>query len=86
MRLPDPQLSRVVLIGTSEYEDEKLPDLPAVGRSIADLTAALIDPVYGLTLAPATLTALAAVRRCPSSASLDTAVCCAGRRPLISHP
>jgi SpoVK/Ycf46/Vps4 family AAA+-type ATPase len=48
MRLPDPQRSQVVLIGTSKYEDEKLPDLPAVSRSIADLAAELIDPVYGL--------------------------------------
>jgi hypothetical protein len=48
MRLPDRQRSRVVLIGTSRYEDEKLPDLPAVGRSIGDLAAALTDPVSGL--------------------------------------
>ena len=48
MRLPDPQRSRVVLIGTSEYEDERLPDLPAVNRSIGDLAAALTDPDYGL--------------------------------------
>jgi tRNA A-37 threonylcarbamoyl transferase component Bud32 len=48
MRLPDPQRSRVVLIGTSKYEDEKLPDLPAVSRSIEDLAAQLIDPDYGL--------------------------------------
>jgi SpoVK/Ycf46/Vps4 family AAA+-type ATPase len=37
-----------VLIGTSRYEDEKLPDLPAVGRGIEDLKAALTDPVSGL--------------------------------------
>lgn len=48
MRLPDPERSRVVLIGTSRYEDEKLPDLPAVGRGIEDLKEALTDPVYGL--------------------------------------
>jgi uncharacterized caspase-like protein len=48
MRLPDPQRSRLVLIGTSEYEDNKLPDLPAVGRSIDDLKAAFTDPVYGV--------------------------------------
>ena len=48
MRLPDPQRSRVVLIGTSEYDDEKLPDLPAVGRTVSDLATALIDPVYRL--------------------------------------
>ena len=48
MGLPDRQRSRVVLIGTSEYEDEKLLDLPAVDRSIGDLAAALTDPDYGL--------------------------------------
>jgi uncharacterized caspase-like protein len=48
VRLPDPERSRVVLIGTSSYEDEKLPDLPAVGRGIDDLKAALTDSVYGL--------------------------------------
>jgi SpoVK/Ycf46/Vps4 family AAA+-type ATPase len=48
MRLPDPQRSRVVLIGTSKYEDERLPDLPAVGRSIRDLAATFLDPTYGL--------------------------------------
>ena len=48
MPLPDPQRSQVVLLGTSSYEDGRLPDLPAVGRSIGDLAAALTDPVYGL--------------------------------------
>lgn len=48
MRLPDPRRSRLVLIGTSEYEDEKLSDLPAVGRSVDDLATALTDPFYGL--------------------------------------
>jgi hypothetical protein len=48
MRLPDPQHSRVVLIGTSRYEDEKLPDLPTVRENLNDLKAALVDPVYGL--------------------------------------
>jgi hypothetical protein len=48
VRLPDPERSRVVLIGTSRYEDEKLPDLPAVGRGIEDLKKALTDSVYGL--------------------------------------
>jgi hypothetical protein len=50
MPLPDPQRSQVVLIGTSTYEDEKLPNLPAVGRSIGDLAAVLTDPVDGLVL------------------------------------
>jgi hypothetical protein len=48
MRLPDPERSRVVLIGTSRYEDEKLPDLPAVGRGVEGLKDAITDSVYGL--------------------------------------
>src|SRR6266704_870017 len=48
MPLPDPQRSQVVLIGTSEYEDERLHNLPAVSKSIGDLAALLIDPDYGL--------------------------------------
>jgi uncharacterized caspase-like protein len=48
VRFPDPERSRVVLIGTSTYEDENLPDLPAVGRDIEDLKVALTDPDYGL--------------------------------------
>ena len=48
MRLPDRQRSRAVLIGTGRYADDKLPDLPVVGRTIADLAAALTDPVYGV--------------------------------------
>ena len=48
MRLPDPQRSHVVVIGSSTYEDDKLPDLPAVSRTIADLAAALTDPDHGV--------------------------------------
>ena len=48
MRRPDPQRSRVVLIGTGRYADDKLPDLSVVGRTIGDLAAALTDPVYGV--------------------------------------
>ena len=48
MRLPDPQRSRAVLIGTGRYADKKLPDLPVVGRTIFDLAAALTDPVHGV--------------------------------------
>ena len=48
MRLPDPQRSRLVLIGTSTYADKNLPDLPAVGRGIAGLKAVLTDPVHGV--------------------------------------
>jgi hypothetical protein len=48
MRLPDGQRSEVVLLGRSRYEDEKLPDLPAVSVSVRDLAARLIDPEFGL--------------------------------------
>ena len=48
MRLPDPQLSHAVLIGTGRYTDKKLPDLPVVGRTISDLAAALTEPVRGV--------------------------------------
>lgn len=48
MRLPDPESSRVVLIGASRYEDNELSDLPAVGRGIEDLHAAVTDVIYGL--------------------------------------
>ncbi len=48
MRLPDRQRSRAVMIGTGRYEDDRLPDLPVVGRTIGDLAAALTDPVYGV--------------------------------------
>jgi DNA-binding NarL/FixJ family response regulator len=47
-RLPDPQRSYAVLIGTGTYADDRLPDLPAVGRTISDLAAALTDPVHGI--------------------------------------
>jgi hypothetical protein len=46
--LPDPQRSRVVLIGTGKYTDEKLPNLPVVENTIAALETALTDPVYGV--------------------------------------
>jgi hypothetical protein len=48
MRLPDPQRSRVVLIGTSTYDDPNLPDLPAVARTIGDLQVVLTDPDLGV--------------------------------------
>jgi hypothetical protein len=48
MRLPDPERSRIVLIGTSKYEDDHLPDLPAVSRSIADLKAVLTATDFGI--------------------------------------
>lgn len=48
MQIPDSALSRVRLIGTSKYRDEKLPDLPQVGQGIRDLASALTDSTYGL--------------------------------------
>ncbi len=48
MRLPDRQRSRAVLIGTGQYADDNLPDLPVVSRTIGDLAAALTDLVYGV--------------------------------------
>ena len=48
MNRPDPERSRVILVGTSRYADEKLPDLPAVVKTISDLRVALTHPDYGL--------------------------------------
>ncbi|WP_431042116.1 caspase, EACC1-associated type [Streptomyces sp. P1-3] len=52
MRLPDPERSRAVLIGTSSYTDEELPDLPVVRRTVADLASALTDWSYGILDVP----------------------------------
>jgi hypothetical protein len=46
--LPDPQRSRVVLIGTSKYTDEKLPDLPVIRKTVASLETAFTDPDHGV--------------------------------------
>ena len=48
MRLPDPQRSCAVLIGTSKYEDENLLDLPVIGKTVRDMAAAITDPVHGV--------------------------------------
>jgi hypothetical protein len=48
VQIPDPARSRAVLIGTSKYRDEKLPDLPQVGQGIRDLASTLTDSTYGL--------------------------------------
>jgi hypothetical protein len=48
MRLPDPERSRVVLIGTTAYSDAELNDLPMVERSVLDLAAVLTDPLTGI--------------------------------------
>ena len=47
--LPDRNLSRAVLIGTSKFD--RLQDLPAVRNNLSDLRAALTDPDHGI-LAP----------------------------------
>jgi tetratricopeptide (TPR) repeat protein len=46
MLLPDPRRSRVVLIGTSEYADSKLPDIPAIETTINILGSTLADLDY----------------------------------------
>jgi ATP-dependent Clp endopeptidase proteolytic subunit ClpP len=48
MVLPDPRRSRAVLIGTSVYQDESLPDVPSVANNLADLAAVLADPGTGV--------------------------------------
>src|ERR1700761_5364448 len=48
MGLPDPQRSRLVLLGTSRYRDENLPDLPAVSTTVSDLASVLTDSAHGL--------------------------------------
>jgi hypothetical protein len=48
VRFPDPQRSRVVLIGTSAYRDDSLPDLPQVGANLKDLAGFLCDGGDGL--------------------------------------
>ncbi|WP_395293709.1 tetratricopeptide repeat protein [Kitasatospora hibisci] len=48
MRLPDPERSRIVLIGTGTYTDPQLPDLDTVPRTITDLAALFTDAVHGL--------------------------------------
>ncbi|GAA2620030.1 caspase family protein [Actinomadura fulvescens] len=48
MGLPNPQRSRVVLLGASTYTDDRLPDLPVVDRTIRDLASILTEPGHGL--------------------------------------
>jgi hypothetical protein len=48
-KFPDPARSRVVLIGTSDYErSDELPNLPAVRANLSGLEAALTDPDSGV--------------------------------------
>lgn len=47
--LPDPNASRVVLIGTGRYESQQLPDISAVRNNLSALAEALRSPgVWGL--------------------------------------
>jgi cyclophilin family peptidyl-prolyl cis-trans isomerase len=46
--IPDPARSRAVLIGTSQYTDEHLRDVPAVTHTLVALEAVLTDPRYGV--------------------------------------
>jgi hypothetical protein len=48
MRLPDQQRSRVVLMGTSTYDDENLPDLPQVAVGVSDLASLLSSTADGV--------------------------------------
>lgn len=43
-RLADPARSRAILVGTAEYSDPALEDIPAVVANVQDLAAILTDP------------------------------------------
>ncbi|MGW6738101.1 caspase family protein [Streptomyces sp. NPDC055013] len=43
----DPKHSRIVLIGTPRYRDDRLPDVPVVAYNVADLAAVFTDPELG---------------------------------------
>jgi Caspase domain len=45
---PNPELSRAVLIGTSDFQQDELTQLPAVRNNLTDLAQALTDPVTGI--------------------------------------
>ncbi|KQV09943.1 MULTISPECIES: caspase family protein [unclassified Kitasatospora] len=47
VRAVDPTRSRIVLIGTPYYRDERLTDLPVVAANVADLAQVLTDPGLG---------------------------------------
>ncbi|WP_370945890.1 caspase domain-containing protein [Amycolatopsis sp. cg5] len=47
--LPDPALSRAILIGTSDFQrDDRLPNLPAVRNNLTDLVTALTNQRAGI--------------------------------------
>jgi hypothetical protein len=58
VKLPDGRLSRGVLIGTSQYSDERLPPLQEVSGTVEALRTTLTDPEYGI-LPPENCTVLA---------------------------
>jgi hypothetical protein len=47
MRLPDPQRSHALLIGSAAYRSPELPDLPAVRNNLAALAGVLTEPRLG---------------------------------------
>jgi hypothetical protein len=47
VRLPDPERSYAILIGSSTYRSRELPDLPAVRNNLAGLATELADPAAG---------------------------------------
>jgi len=44
VRLPDPERSYAVLIGTASYRSPELTDLPAVTNNLDELAEVLTDP------------------------------------------
>ncbi|MCA1655913.1 MAG: caspase family protein [Pseudonocardiaceae bacterium] len=47
--LPNPRLSRAILIGVSDFQaSDQLPSLPAVGNNLTDLRASLTNPRHGI--------------------------------------
>ncbi|MEU4392763.1 caspase family protein [Kribbella sp. NPDC023855] len=47
MRLADPAGSRVILVGTSEYQDDNLPDIAPVANNVRALASIFRDPEFG---------------------------------------
>jgi hypothetical protein len=47
VRAVDPGRSRIVLVGTPDYRDDQLPDVPQISANLADLAAVFADPQLG---------------------------------------
>lgn len=47
VRPVDQERSRIVLVGTPQYDDKDLPDIPQVARNLADLFTVFTDPKVG---------------------------------------